>query len=229
MGRNYPAHAGELGNTVPAEPLFFFKPPSALLAHGQAIVLPPGVGEVHFEGEVAFVVGRRTRDLSPEDGWGALSHILPFNDVTARALQRSDGQWTRAKGFDTFAPAGTPVPLGQWGEGEAGGSRTGPGSAAQPPDPRRDPASLRVETRVNGVLRQEGHLGELAFPVPALVAWISRVMTLEPGDLLVTGTPHGVGPLAPGDEVEVRIPGVGSVWNPVVAASEGAGSVRDRD
>lgn len=224
MGRNYPAHAGELGNTVPAEPLFFFKPPSALLAHGKAIVLPPGMGEVHFEGEVAFVVGRRARALSPKEGWEALSHILPFNDVTARTLQRSDGQWTRAKGFDTFAPAGTPVPLGEWGEGEEGkpsGVLPSSGPAAAPPDPRRDPASIRVETRVNGILRQEGHLGELAFPVPELVAWISRVMTLEPGDLLVTGTPHGVGPLAPGDQVEVRIPGVGAVSNPVVAGDVG--------
>lgn len=205
VGRNYLDHARELGNEPPAEPLFFLKPPSALVADGDAILLPPGVGRVDFEGEVAFVVGRRTRGVSAAEGWEALSHVLPMNDVTARDLQRTDGQWTRAKGFDTFAPAGAPVPLAELvGQG-------------------LDPARLRVETRVNGVLRQSGGLEELVFPVPELVAWISRVMTLEPGDLLLTGTPAGVGPLNPGDEVEIRIPGVGAVRNPVRLPARGAG------
>jgi 2-keto-4-pentenoate hydratase/2-oxohepta-3-ene-1,7-dioic acid hydratase in catechol pathway len=199
VGRNYLDHARELGNDAPAEPLFFFKPPSALVADGDPILLPPGAGRVDFEGEVAFVVGRRTRGISASEGWAALSHVLPMNDVTARELQRRDGQWTRAKGFDTFAPAGTPVPLDELrGRGI-------------------DPARLQVETRVNGELRQSGSLNDLLFPVPELVAWISGVMTLEPGDLLLTGTPAGVGPLQTGDEVEVRIPGVGTVWNPVRA------------
>jgi 2-keto-4-pentenoate hydratase/2-oxohepta-3-ene-1,7-dioic acid hydratase in catechol pathway len=206
VGRNHAAHARELGNDLPAEPLFFLKPPSALVGPGEPILLPPGVGEVHFEGEVAFVVGVRCRNVPVSEGWQVLSHLLPFNDVTARTLQRADGQWTRAKGFDTFAPAGAPVSLAALAAG-AGGA----------PDPVRDPASVHVETRVNGDLRQRGHLGQLAFSVPELVAWISRVMTLEPGDLLVTGTPEGVGPLAPGDRVEVRIPGVGTLSNPVEA------------
>jgi 2-keto-4-pentenoate hydratase/2-oxohepta-3-ene-1,7-dioic acid hydratase in catechol pathway len=197
VGRNYLDHARELGNEPPAEPLFFLKPPSALVADGDAILLPPGAGRVDFEGEVAFVVGRRTQAVSVAEGWDALSHVLPMNDVTARDFQRADGQWTRAKGFDTFAPAGAPVPLSELrGRG-------------------LDPARLQVETRVNGELRQSGGLEQLVFPVPELVAWISAVMTLEPGDLLLTGTPAGVGPLEAGDEVEVRIPGVGAVRNPV--------------
>lgn len=203
VGRNYLDHARELGNEAPAEPLFFFKPPSALVADGDPILLPPGAGRVDFEGEVAFVVGRRTRGIPASEGWAALSHVLPMNDVTARELQRQDGQWTRAKGFDTFAPAGTPVALDELrGQGI-------------------DPARLRVETRVNGALRQSGTLDDLLFPVPELVAWISGVMTLEPGDLLLTGTPAGVGPLEAGDEVEVRIPGVGAVRNPVRASPAG--------
>jgi 2-keto-4-pentenoate hydratase/2-oxohepta-3-ene-1,7-dioic acid hydratase in catechol pathway len=202
VGRNYLAHARELGNDVPAEPLFFLKPPSALLGPGEAIILPPGAGRVDFEGEIAFVVGRRARKVAPGEAWDVLSHVLPFNDVTARELQRSDSQWTRAKGFDTFAPAGEPVSLDEVR------------------DAGLDPGRLRIETRVNGALRQEGSMDELTFPVPELVAWISGVMTLEPGDLLATGTPEGVGALAPGDRVHVRIPGVGELENPVRAAGE---------
>jgi 2-keto-4-pentenoate hydratase/2-oxohepta-3-ene-1,7-dioic acid hydratase in catechol pathway len=197
VGRNYRDHARELGNEPPAEPLFFMKPPSALVGSGEAILLPEGIGRVDFEGEVAFVVGARARDLPESEGWAVLSHVLPFNDVTARELQRADGQWTRAKGFDSFACAGDPVSL-------ASLRRDGV-----------DPGTLTLETRVNGELRQSGSLADLIFPIPFLVAWISRVMTLEPGDLLVTGTPAGVGPLSPGDEVEVLIPGVGGVRNSV--------------
>ncbi len=215
VGRNYTAHAREMGNRIPDEPLLFFKPPSALLPSGGEIALPPGVGQVDFEGEMAFVVGRRTgrwkgasraedpaeprderwdegwRERSQE-GWAVLSHVLPANDVTARALQRSDAQWTRAKGFDTFCPLGDPVPLDGL-----------------------DRDALALETRVNGELRQEGRIGEMAFSPGALVAFIAGVMTLEPGDLILTGTPAGVGPLTPGDDVEVSIPGVGAVRNRV--------------
>lgn len=204
VGRNYGAHARELGNEVPEHPLFFFKPPSALLADGESIVLPPQSSQVEFEGEIAFLVGRTARAVSEDAAWDVLTHVLPFNDVTARDLQRSDGQWARAKGFDTFAPAGRPVAISELrGRGL---------------DPAISP--LGVETRVNGVIRQQGSTDEMAFSVPFLLAWISRVMTLEAGDLLVTGTPAGVGPLRPGDQVEVSIPGVGSVSNPVVAGSE---------
>lgn len=204
IGRNYLEHARELGNPLPDEPLVFFKPPSALVGSGEAIVLPAGVGRVDFEGEVAFRVGRAARHVDPAEAWEVLSHVLPFNDVTARDLQRRDGQWARAKGFDTFAPAGEAIPLDEL---RAGGL-----------DPATHPERIRVETRVNGELRQAGHLGELHFSIPFLVAWISRVMTLEPGDLLVTGTPEGVGPLAPGDRVDVRLPDLATLSNPVVAA-----------
>jgi 2-keto-4-pentenoate hydratase/2-oxohepta-3-ene-1,7-dioic acid hydratase in catechol pathway len=195
VGRNYLAHARELGGEVPEEPLFFLKPPSSLVGPDDAIVLPRSVGRVDFEGEVAFLVGRTARAVDESEGWAYLSHVLPANDVTARDLQRRDDQWTRAKGFDTFCAVGTPVEL-------AGVDRD----------------TLRVETRVNGEVRQNAPLASTAFSPPFLVAYISRIMTLEPGDLLLTGTPSGVGPLAAGDEVEVTIPGVGSVRNRVVLA-----------
>jgi 2-keto-4-pentenoate hydratase/2-oxohepta-3-ene-1,7-dioic acid hydratase in catechol pathway len=204
VGRNYGAHARELGNEVPTYPLFFFKPPSALIEDGVPIRLPADSTRVEFEGEIAFVIGARARQVPESAAWDVLSHVLPFNDVTARDLQRADGQWARAKGFDTFAPAGRAVPIGEiW---QAGSDTRGP--------------VFEVQTRVNGKLRQQGSTEEMAFSVPFLLAWISRVMTLEPGDLLVTGTPAGVGPLSPGDRVEVLIPGVGSVSNPVVSGVE---------
>jgi 2-keto-4-pentenoate hydratase/2-oxohepta-3-ene-1,7-dioic acid hydratase in catechol pathway len=204
VGRNYGAHARELGNEVPEHPLFFFKPPSALLADRESIQLPPQSERVEFEGEIAFLVGQRARDIPEASCWDVLTHVLPFNDVTARDLQRTDGQWARAKGFDTFAPAGHPVAIAEL--------------RARGLDPAE--GALEVQTRLNGELRQKGSMKEMAFSVPFLLAWISRVMTLEPGDLLVTGTPAGVGPLSPGDQVEVAIPGVGSVSNPVVARAE---------
>jgi 2-keto-4-pentenoate hydratase/2-oxohepta-3-ene-1,7-dioic acid hydratase in catechol pathway len=200
VGRNYHAHAAELGGEVPAEPLLFLKPPSSLLTDGSPIQLPPGVGRVDFEGEIAFLVGVRARHVSEKDGWAHLSHVLPANDVTARALQRADDQWTRAKGFDTFCPVGTPVPLEEV-----------------------DPDSLAVETRVNGVVRQSDRAARMAFSPPFLVSYISGIMTLEPGDLILTGTPSGVGPLDAGDVVEVTVPGVGSVKNPVAAGRPPSG------
>ncbi len=196
VGRNYAAHARELGHEVPAEPLLFFKPPSAIIPAGGEIVVPAGVGRVDFEGEVAFVVGTRARSVPREEGWGVLSHLAAANDVTARDLQRTDGQWTRAKGFDTFLPLGEPVAL----EGV-------------------DRDALELRTLVNGELRQLGRIGEMIFDPPTLVSFISGIMTLEPGDLILTGTPEGVGPLAPGDEVQVRIEGAPPLRNRVVAGA----------
>lgn len=198
VGRNYTAHAAELGNEVPAEPLIFLKPPSSLIRSGEAIVLPVGVGRVDFEGEIGVVIGRRARKVTVAEAWDHVGAIVPLNDVTARDLQRSDEQWTRAKGFDTFCAVGEPVPLGQV-----------------------DREALTVVTRVNGVERQRGRVQQMAFSIPVLIAFVSRIMTLEPGDLLATGTPEGVGPLASGDEVEVILEGVGSVRNPVIADREG--------
>jgi len=194
VGRNYRAHAAELGNEVPPEPLIFLKPPSALIGAGDSIVLPRGAGRVDFEGEIGVVIGRRARHVNEEDAWSHAGGVLPLNDVTARELQKSDGQWTRAKGFDTFCPVGDPVPAADI-----------------------DPMALEVVTRVNGRERQRGRARDMAFGIPFLIAWVSRIMTLEEGDLLATGTPEGIGPLAADDFVEVEIPGVGVLGNPVRA------------
>lgn len=192
VGRNYRAHAAELGNEVPAAPLLFFKPPSALLADGRAIELPPESSRVEFEGEIAVLLGRRLRHASDDEARDAVSHVLPLNDVTARDLQRTDGQWTRAKGFDTFCPVGAPVPV-------AG----------------IDLDALEVVTTVDGHERQRGRAGDMVFSIASVLAYASRIMTLEPGDLVTTGTPEGVGPLTEGVTVRVEIPGVGAVTNPV--------------
>ena len=192
VGRNYTAHAAELGNEVPTEPLLFFKPPSALIQSGAAIFLPEGVGRVDYEGEIGVVIRGRVQDVSETDAHAHVGGIVPVNDVSARVLQRQDDQWARAKGFDTFCPVGTPV--------AADGL---------------DLSDLTVVTRVDGEERQRGHVSQLAFSIPFLISYISRVMTLNPGDLLLTGTPEGVAPLAPGQVVEVEIPGVGAVSNPV--------------
>ncbi len=196
VGKNYAKHAAEMGGEVPAEPLLFLKAPSALLAPGEAIVRPPDSRRVDFEGEIAVRVGRRAKDVPREEAWDVLDAVLPLNDVTARDLQRSDNQWSRAKGFDTFCPVGDPVHLDQV-----------------------DRASLGVVTRVNGEVRQEASADEMTFDIPFLVAYISRIFTLEPGDLIATGTPDGIGPLEAGDVVEVEVLGVGSVSNPVRDAS----------
>ena len=191
VGRNYAAHAKEMGNAVPAEPLLFLKPPSSLIATGASIRLPSVSRHVEYEGEIGVVIARKLRRASAAEARGAIGGIVAANDVTARDLQKSDSQWTRAKGFDTFCCVG---------------------NVGAVPD---DLASLRVVTRVNGTVRQEGLASHMVFHIPALLAYISAIMTLEPGDLVLTGTPEGVGTLAPGDVVEVEIIGVSRVSNPV--------------
>jgi 2-keto-4-pentenoate hydratase/2-oxohepta-3-ene-1,7-dioic acid hydratase in catechol pathway len=191
VGRNYREHAKELGNEVPKEPLIFLKPPSSVVGEGEAIVLPSASSRVEYEGEIGVVVGRKLTRVSEADASRGIRAIVAVNDVTARDLQKSDSQWTRAKGFDTFCPLGE--------------------ESSELPDLD----SLTVVTRVNGVERQRGKSSEMVFSIPSLLAYISRIMTLEPGDLVATGTPSGVGPLAPGDVVEIEIPGVSRVSNPV--------------
>jgi len=193
VGRNYLEHARELGNDLPKEPLIFLKPPSSLIGSGDAIVLPTLSRQVEHEGEIGVVVGARLRMASPDEASRAVRGIVAANDVTARDLQRSDSQWTRAKGFDTFCPVGE--------EGT----------------PPRDLRDLTVVTRVNGKERQRGAAADMAFDIPTVLAFISRVMTLEPGDLVLTGTPAGVGKLEAGDEVEVEVVGLSRVRNPVTA------------
>jgi len=198
VGRNYLEHARELGNEVPAEPLIFLKPPSSLIDGGESIVLPPQSAQVEFEGEIGVVVGHRLRHASEATAIQAIAGIVAINDVTARDLQRKDGQWTRAKGFDTFCAVGKP--------------RVGAMSADEL-------TKLEVVTRVNGERRQHGKAADMAFSIPFLVSYISAIMTLEPGDLIATGTPAGVGRLDEGDIVEVEVVGVSMVTNPVAAPS----------
>jgi 2-keto-4-pentenoate hydratase/2-oxohepta-3-ene-1,7-dioic acid hydratase in catechol pathway len=191
IGRNYRAHAAELGNAPPKEPLLFLKPPSAIVGPGAAIQLPAESAQVEHEGELGVVLGRRARFVRAEDAMEYVFGLTCANDVTARDLQRSDGQWTRAKGFDTFCPVGPAIVTGL------------------------DPGDRTVVTRVDGHERQRGHTKDLTFPIPELVAYVSRVMTLEPGDLLLTGTPAGVSKLEAGDRVEVEIDGIGVLVSPV--------------
>jgi 2-keto-4-pentenoate hydratase/2-oxohepta-3-ene-1,7-dioic acid hydratase in catechol pathway len=196
VGRNYVDHARELGNVLPDRPLLFLKPPSAVIGDGDTIVLPPESKRVDHEAEIGVVIGARLRNVDPNDALPGVAGITCVNDVTARDLQKTDGQWTRAKGFDTFCPVGPRVvPLGELG----------------PLD------ELEVIGRVNGIERQRGRVGDMVFDIALLIAYVSRIMTLEPGDLLATGTPAGVGPLEVGDTVEVEIPGVGVLRNPVEA------------
>ncbi|NUQ21505.1 MAG: fumarylacetoacetate hydrolase family protein [Gemmatimonadaceae bacterium] len=194
VGRNYRDHAKELGNDVPKEPLIFLKPPSSIVPNGEPIVLPRASSRVEFEGEIGVVIGTQLKNASEVDAERAIRGIVALNDVTARDLQRSDGQWTRAKGFDTFCPLGT---------------------MGKRPTSLDD---LTVITRVNGVEKQRGRAEDMVFSIPFVLSYISRVMTLEPGDLIATGTPAGVAPLAPGDIVEIEIPGISRVSNGVVAA-----------
>jgi 2-keto-4-pentenoate hydratase/2-oxohepta-3-ene-1,7-dioic acid hydratase in catechol pathway len=191
VGRNYRAHAEELGNPMPAQPIIFFKPPSALLAHEAAIILPPASQRVEQEAEIGVVALERMRNLSRAEAERARIGFTCVNDVTARDLQKVDGQWGRAKGFDTFCPAGPAVVEGL------------------------DWRSLEVIGRVNGREVQRAPAADMAFDIPTILVFITSAMTLEPGDLIATGTPAGTTVLKPGDVVEVEIPGVGVLRNPV--------------
>jgi 2-keto-4-pentenoate hydratase/2-oxohepta-3-ene-1,7-dioic acid hydratase in catechol pathway len=191
VGRNYAEHARELGNEPPSEPIIFLKPPSALLGQNGTIVRPPQSARVDFEGELAIVVSKRARNVKA-DRWR--DFVLGFtcaNDVTARDLQKKDVQFTRGKSFDTFCPIGPCI------------------------ETELDPSDLALRTRVNGDVRQNGRTSMMVFPCPVLFEFISAIMTLEPGDVILTGTPAGVGPLASGDTVEVEIEGVGALRNHV--------------
>ena len=225
IGRNYHAHAAELGNLVPDEPLIFLKPPSSVIDPGEPIVVPSGVGRVDYEGEIGILIGVPARFVPEEEAWGVVDGILPLNDVTARDLQQKDSQWSRAKGFDTFCPLGSVCPLGSdspLGDSPLGDSPLGdsPLGSDSPLEPADFPELVLV-TRVNGVERQRASASEMVFSVPKLISYISRIMTLEPGDVIATGTPEGIGALEPGDEVEVEIEGVGTLRNPVVGEEEG--------
>ena len=191
VGRNYVAHAKELGNEVPPLPMLFFKPPSALIGPGEPIVLPPTSRQVEYEAEIGVVIGARLRQAGADEVEHGIDGFVCLNDVTCRDLQKTDGQWGRAKGYDTFCPVGPAVTRGL------------------------DWRSLEVIGRVNGQERQRAPATDMHFQIPFLVSYISGIMTLEPGDLIATGTPAGVGPLRPGDVVDVEIPGVGILSNPV--------------
>ncbi len=200
VGRNYRDHAAEMGNAVPdAEPLLFLKAPSALVVDGSDIVLPPESGRVDYEGELALVIGRRIKSWPQENWLDALAGICCANDVSARDLQKKDGQFARAKSFDTFCPVGPAIAVGV------------------------DPSDLAIQTRVNGEVRQSSRTSQMVFSPAFLLAYISRMMTLLPGDLILTGTPAGVGPLSPGDRVEVEIEGVGVLANRVAAPDAAGG------
>lgn len=193
VGRNYREHAKELGNEVPTAPLLFLKPPSAVIAAGDAIVMPKVSQRVDFEGEIGVIIGATLRKASPAQCVAGIRGVAALNDVSARDLQKTDGQWSRAKGFDTFCPLG---PL--W-------------EGVPPLD------AITLVTRVNGVEKQRATSAEMVFSIPELLSYISHVMTLEPGDLVATGTPSGVAALSAGDVVEVELVGYSAVSNPVKA------------
>jgi 2-keto-4-pentenoate hydratase/2-oxohepta-3-ene-1,7-dioic acid hydratase in catechol pathway len=195
IGRNYAKHAAELGNDVPSEPLFFLKPNTSVVGPGDPVFYPPQTSDLHYEGELAVVIGRICRDVPAEKATDVIHGYTIANDVTARDLQRSDDQWTRAKGFDSFCP------LGPWIETDL--------------DPQTFVDGVRVRTYLNGDVVQDGSTADMVFDIPTLVAHVSSVMTLLPGDVILTGTPEGVGPMQVGDEVEVAIDGLGALTNPI--------------
>ncbi len=194
VGRNYPEHAKELGNEPPKEPLIFLKPPSSLIASGDEIVYPPSSERVDFEGELGVVISKRASRVKAADAFDYVLGYTCVNDVTARDLQRKDGQWTRGKGFDTFCAVGPCVVTKD----------------------DIDLASLRIRTLVDGVVKQDGSVGDMMFGVGDIIAYVSEFMTLEPGDLIATGTPPGVGPLQPGSTVQIEINGIGVLKNVVI-------------
>jgi 2-keto-4-pentenoate hydratase/2-oxohepta-3-ene-1,7-dioic acid hydratase in catechol pathway len=191
VGRNYLEHAREMGNDLPDKPLLFFKPPSAVIGPGQEIVYPPQSSRVDYEGELGVVIGTRCRNVARRDALTVVRGYTVFNDVTARDLQATDNQWARAKGFDTFAPIGPCIADDV------------------------DPARLRIRTSLNGDVKQDASTAQMIFDVPTLIEYISAVFTLEPGDVIATGTPSGIGPMQPGDEVRVEIEGIGALTNQV--------------
>ena len=191
VGLNYKDHAGEVGKALPTEPLLFIKPPSAVIGPGEPIRRPPGVGRVDHEAELGVVIGRRARRVPAAQAWDYLLGLICVNDVTARDLQKKESQYTRCKGFDTFAPIGPCIATGL------------------------DGASRAVEGWVNGQRRQASSTKHLIFPIEYLVEFITFVMTLEPGDIISTGTPEGIGPLVAGDAVTIKVEGVGELTNPV--------------
>ncbi|MCX6620204.1 MAG: fumarylacetoacetate hydrolase family protein, partial [Acidobacteria bacterium] len=198
VGRNYADHARELGNEVPAEPMIFLKPPSSLIAHGDSIVYPAISSRVDFEGEIGLIVGKRARHVRAADAWDYIAGFTCVNDVTARDLQKKDGQWTRGKGFDTFCA------VGPW----------------MVPKDEVEFATIGVRTMLDGEVKQEGYVRDFIFPVEAILEYVTQFMTLEPGDLIATGTPAGVGPMQVGSRVSVEVFGVGLLENPVVAPSK---------
>jgi 2-keto-4-pentenoate hydratase/2-oxohepta-3-ene-1,7-dioic acid hydratase in catechol pathway len=201
VGKNYAAHIAEMNTgEAPKEPLLFLKPSTAVIGPGDAIRIPPGSTNVHHEAELAVVIGARgARNVTPEQALGSVFGYTIGNDVTERDMQKSDGQWTRAKGFDSFSP------IGPWIETDLGALGL-------------DPADLGVTCTVDGETRQQGRTSQLIFDVPTLISHISQVMTLLPGDVILTGTPSGVGPISPGQRVDVSIEGLGTLTNVVAAA-----------
>jgi 2-keto-4-pentenoate hydratase/2-oxohepta-3-ene-1,7-dioic acid hydratase in catechol pathway len=195
IGRNYAAHAAELGNDVPEEPLMFLKPNTSVVGPGDQVFYPPQTERLDYEGELAVVIGRICRDVPREQATDVIFGYTVANDVTARDLQTKDGQWTRAKGFDSFCP------LGPWIETDL--------------DPQHFADGVVIQTHLNGDLVQDGSTRDLIFDIPSLIAYITSVMTLLPGDVILTGTPEGIGPMQPGDEVEVSIAGIGALTNTV--------------
>ena len=197
VGRNYAEHAKELGNEVPVEPLIFLKPPSTLVGDGDAVVYPRLSSNLHYEGELGLIVGRRARNVRAEDWREYVWGYTCVNDVTARDLQRKDGQWTRGKGFDTFCPTG------RWAV----------------PATDIEFEGLRVQTWLDGKCVQDAPVSDMIFPPGAILAYVTQFLTLEPGDLIATGTPPGVGPMQTGSTVRVAVPGLGQVENPIVPES----------
>jgi 2-keto-4-pentenoate hydratase/2-oxohepta-3-ene-1,7-dioic acid hydratase in catechol pathway len=192
IGRNYAEHAAELGNEVPPEPLVFLKPNTSVVGPGDPIVLPAASGRVDYEGELAVVIGRVCRDVPVERAGEVILGYTCANDVTARDLQKADGQWWRAKGYDSFCPLGPYLATGI------------------------DPGDLRVTTRLDGQTVQDGRTSQMIYDIPSLVAFVTSAMTLLPGDVLLTGTPAGVGPMSPGSRVEVEVEGIGVLHNTAV-------------
>jgi 2-keto-4-pentenoate hydratase/2-oxohepta-3-ene-1,7-dioic acid hydratase in catechol pathway len=195
IGRNYAAHAAEMGNDLPTEPLMFLKPNTSVVGPGDPIFYPPQTQNLHFEGELAVVIGRICRDVPVDQATDVIHGYTIANDVTARDLQKGDVQFTRAKGFDSFCP------LGPWIETDL--------------DPHDFAEGRSVQTHLNGDLKQDGSTKDLIFDIPTLIAHVSSVMTLLPGDVILTGTPEGVGPMEVGDEVEISIAGLGTLTNKV--------------